>query len=59
MALLTHESGEPLLDSDGDQLKVGTTVLDSQFGAGIVRGTVSILGGGVKVHTLRCSVLLY
>ena len=50
MALLTNEGGEPLLDSDGDQLKIGTTVRDSHFGDGIVQGTVSILGGGVKVR---------
>ena len=45
--------GQPLTDADGQVLKVGSTVVDSMFGEGIARGTVSLSKGdgvnGVKI----------
>ena len=41
MAALQNHRGQPLTDADGQVLKVGSTVVDSMFGEGIARGTVS------------------
>ena len=51
MAALQNHLGHPLVDADGHVLKVGSTVIDSMFGEGIVRGTVPLeKGDGVNVR---------
>ena len=41
-AALQNHRGQPLTDADGQMLKVGSTVVDSKFGEGIARGTLSL-----------------
>ena len=50
MATLRTQSGEPLHDAEGQELKEGSLVVDEMFGEGIVRGTIPLEhGDGVNV----------
>ena len=53
----TRHRGQPLTNADGQVPKVGSTVVDSMFGEGIARGTVSLSKGdgvnGVQIDRRR------
>ena len=50
MTVLKDQSGDPITDSAGTEIKANTTVVDALFGDGITRGTVPLdHGKGVNV----------